>query len=181
MILIILSTLCITDSNAQDSIKIEAPRNIKYEFSCTFSIGGESKLSVLLPKINFARKHDFSKYNLYYGVGIGVHAHFLGGWGTLNGFCGIEYKRLDLESSYSYVWITNVGGHENTTMGRCNQNLINFKIGYNFKYSKLRFVTSYLISEMVSDGYGRNPLLDVGKVGDNFILGIELTAIINRK
>lgn len=180
LILCILMTLFLTYSNAQDSIKIRTDHNIKYEFSYTLSAGGESKLSLLFPKINFVRKHVYSKSILYYGFGVGVHVHFLGGWGTLNGLVGFEKKRLDLESSYSYVWITEIKRTDKPSMGPCNQNLINLKIGYKFKYSKLRFVTSYVISEMTPNGHDRNPLMDVGRINDNFVLGLEFTSIINR-
>ena len=123
----------------------------------------------------------FPKSILYYGLGAGVHVHFVGGWGTLNGLFGVEKERLDIESSYSYVWVTEIKRTDKPSMGPCNQNLINLKIGYKFKYSKLRFVSTYVIKERVPFGHERNPLLDVGRVSDNFILGIEFTSLINRR
>lgn len=180
LLLFALLTLFVIDLSGQDSIKNGSNSKIKYEFSYALSVGGESKIALLFPKINFARKHESPKSNIYYGLGVGMHVHFLGGWGTLNGFCGIEKKRLDLESSYSYLWISEIKRTDKPSMGPCNQNLINLKIGYKFKYSKLRFVTSYVISEMTPNGHERNPLLDVGRINDNFILGLEFTSIINR-
>jgi len=149
----------------------------KFEASYSLAIGGESKFAFLLPKINVARRHQFPKIDFYYGVGIGAHTSFVGGFGSFNGFIGVEKNRFDLETSFSHFWITRTPTDEDVDDFPFHQNLINLKIGYRIKNSIIRIGTSFLLSEKTTAGLKRNKLLDVGKINGR-IYGIEVITFI---
>ena len=152
----------------------------KYEVSVSLGIGGESKVALFPPRFHFNRINQYSNLNHYFGFGIGIHPHFLGGWGTFHLQTGIEYKKIDLEASVSHLWTTSYEVDDSEIRGPWFQNLVNFKIGYlyNYNYNKVRLVISRVISDHFPDGQQGVFFLNFGRTGD-FIFGLEFTRAIS--
>ncbi len=147
---------------------------ISYEANFAFQFGGESKLALFLPKVNAFRKHQFRFASLYYGAALGLHVLHNAGYGSVSSIVGVERKYLSLETSFSHFRTTKINDGNNGFRGPYVQNLLNSKLGIRIKNVKLKIGISYLISENISKGKERIPLIDLGKLNSNFFYGLEL-------
>lgn len=154
-------------TNDQDS------SNIVYEIYYSFGWGGDSKLALFLPKFYFTRKHQFEKINFYYGGGLGLHALFLGPYGSISGALGVEKNTFDLETSISHFRIAKAKRENNEREGPFSQNLFNLKLGMRIKTVRVKVGTSFILGENSPLGQEPPPLLNFGKIGNN-IWSIEL-------
>jgi hypothetical protein len=154
-------------NNSNDSLKV------KYEANFVFQYGGESKLALILPKINLLRKHQTNSINPYYGIEFGLHTGFVGGYGSLSGIFGIEKNIYSIETSASHFRTTKISDGEGGYSGPYSQNLINLKLGIQIKKVRLKVGTSFLLNENIPQGQERIDLLDLGKINGT-IYGIEL-------
>ena len=156
-----------SSKKSNDSLKV------KFEANFVFQYGGESKLALFLPKINLLRKHQTNYINPYYGIELGLHAGFVGGYGSLSGIVGIEKDIYSIETSASHFRTTKISDGEGGYNGPYSQNLINLKFGIQIKKVRLKVGTSFLLNENVPLEQERIPLLDFGKI-NGIIYGIEL-------
>lgn len=156
-----------SSKNNNDSLKV------KYEANFVFQYGGESKLALILPKINLLRKHQTNFINPYYGIEFGLHTGFVGLYGSLSGIVGIERDIYSIETSASHFRTTKISDGEGGFNGPYSQNLINLKFGIQIKKVKLKVGTSFLLNENVPPEQERIPLLDFGKI-NGIIYGIEI-------
>ncbi|MEL7124543.1 MAG: hypothetical protein AAFO07_34235 [Bacteroidota bacterium] len=161
---------------AQESIPVDT-LNIapKSELSYSLAAGGAPKLTAFLPQFNFIRRNQSDFLDLYYGLGIGLHVHFQGGFGTFNGIVGVEKKWLSVEGSISHFWTTKIIIDQDREVGPFYQNLVNLKLGYKIGNVKVRLGTSFLLSEGIPDGQTAARFINIGKI-DRRIYGIDFTA-----
>ena len=124
-------------------------------------------------KINLIRKHSTNFINPYYGLELGLHAGFVGGYGSVSGILGIEKNVYSLETSLSHFMTTKISDGEGGFNGPYSQDLINLKIGFQIKKVRLKVGTSFLLNENIPQGQDRIPLLDIGKINGT-IFGIEV-------
>jgi len=161
------------DTSQNNSSKKNSSLKKKYEANFVFQYGGESKIAVFLPKINLIRKHSTNFINPYYGLELGLHAGFVGGYGSVSGILGIEKNVYSLETSLSHFMTTKISDGEGGFNGPYSQDLINLKIGFQIKKVRLKVGTSFLLNENIPQGQDRIPLLDIGKINGT-IFGIEV-------
>ena len=166
-------------NNSIDSLKKKNKYLPSFEFQVAFGLGGESKVSLFLPRTNFILKHNIGRTSLYYGVGAGLHVNFLTGYSTLSGIIGIEQGILDFETSLSDLAIPKEYFGILDSEGNFHQNLLNFKFGIRTKKIKVRGS----ISKVLFDGFPidetRSTFIDIG-MKENIILGIEVLFIVNK-
>lgn len=142
-----------------------------------FQFGGESKIT-LLPKFNFVRVHKLNSLSPYYGSEAGFHPLFIASAYTLSGIIGIEKGVVSLETSTSYFRTTKIHNEEKGYNGYFSQTMLNFKLGFNIKKSKIKIGISSLLNEDISSNQTRIPLLDIGKLNGT-TYGIEFQSRIN--
>lgn len=161
------STQIINSKSDKDS------KRVIYEANFVFQYGGESKLALFLPKANLLRKHQIDLFTPYYGIELGLHAGFVGGYGSLSGIVGIEKNVFSLESSISHFRTTKINDGYNGYNGPFSQNLLNLKLGFKISKVKLKVGTSFLLNENIPQGQEKIDLLDLGKINKT-IYGIEI-------
>jgi len=161
-----------------EPLKLEIDSTDKeYQLGVVFGLGGESKLALFLPKINFIRMHNLKKVAPYYGLELGIHGNLVSASGSISGIIGIEKSIFRLESSLSHFRTSKIRIDENEINGPFSQNLINIKLGIKVKNVVLKIGRSFLLNEYIPNGQKRIPLLDIGKI-NNKIYGIELQIIL---
>jgi len=132
-----------------------------------------------LPKFEYLRIHQTKKINFYYGGSLGIHGAFVTGYGSLSAITGIEYKKLDFNTSISHFKSLKAKIDETESIGPFSQNLINLKVGLRINKFRIRIGTSILLNENAPLNQDRIPLLDLGKIADKLWL-IEFQTILNR-
>lgn len=155
------------------SVKDKDSKKIIYEANFVFQYGGESKLALFLPKVNLLRKHHYDFVNPYYGIELGLHAGFVGGYGSLSGIVGIEKNIFSLETSVSHFRTTRISDGDDGYNGPFSQNLLNLKLGFQISNVRLKVGTSFLLNENIPQGKERIDLIDLGKINET-IYGIEI-------
>lgn len=163
-------------SDSSQIFNSEKDKNYKkvfYEANFVFQYGGESKLALILPKVNLLRKHQFDFITPYYGIELGLHTGFVGGYGSLSGIVGIEKNVFSVESSISHFRTTKMSDGDNDYNGPFGQNLLNLKLGFQINKVRLKFGTSFLLNENIPQRQDRIDLLDLGKIKE-IIYGIEI-------
>lgn len=148
-------------------------KKVFYEANFVFQYGGESKLALFLPKVNLLRKHQFDFITPYYGIELGLHAGFVGGYGSLSGIVGIEKNIFSLETSISHFRTTQISDGNNGFNGPFSQNLLNLKLGFQINKVRFKLGTSFLLNENIPQRQERIDLLDLGKIKET-IYGIEI-------
>ena len=109
----------------------------------------------------------------YYGNKLGLHAGFVGGYGSISGVVGVEKNIFSLETSASHFRTTKISDGNSDYNGPFSQNLLNLKLGFRIAKVKLKVGTSFLLHENIPQGQDRINLLDLGKINET-IYGIEL-------
>lgn len=155
------------------SEKDKDSKGVIYEANFVFQYGGESKLALFLPKVNLLRKHQFDFITPYYGIELGLHAGFVGGYGSLSGIIGVERNIISFETSVSHFRTTKISDGDNSYNGPFSQNLLNLKLGFQISKVRLKVGTSFLLNEKIPQGQERIGLLDLGKINGT-IYGIEI-------
>lgn len=147
-------------------------KEITYELSCVYAVGGESKLVIFIPKLNLIRKHIGNTLNYYYGVEGGIYPLFIAGSGSLGVLYGMELNGLNLETTLSHFRTTKINDGVNNYIGPFSQNLASLKIGFRYANFGIKAVSTFAVNESVPSGQERPPLLDIGRV-NNLMLGVE--------
>jgi hypothetical protein len=166
---------------AQDSIRVGA-RNVEYELNFMISYGGDSKLALLLPKINVSRKHNIKSLKPYYGGGLGLHGALVTWYATATAYAGLEKGHFNFETSLTHFRNGKSRPSDTLTIGPFAQNLASLKLGILIKKVRVQFVRSFILSERIPAGQEKNGLMDIGKIG-NAIWGIEVQFVefLNKK
>ncbi len=147
-------------------------KNITYELSGVFAVGGESKLAIFLPKLNFTRKHKGATLNQYYGVEGGFYPLFVAGCGSIGVLYGVELNALNLETTLTHFRTTKFNDGANNYTRPFSQNLASLKMGFRIYNFRLKAVCAFALSESVPGGQERVSILDIGRV-NNLFLGVE--------
>lgn len=147
-----------------------------HELNFMISYGGDSKLSLMLPKINGIRKHNLKFGKPYYGLGLGLHGALITWYGSASIFSGIEKGIFDFETGFTHFRTGKVRISDSVTNGPVSQNLASLKLGIRIGKIRLKLVRSFVLSENIPAGQERSKWLDIGKI-NNAIWGIELQYI----
>lgn len=76
------------------------------ELGFVFAFGGESKLAVFLPKVNFIHYQELEKFNsyyyCYYGGELGIFPLLVAGAASISAIGGLEKGVFSLEGSFAH-------------------------------------------------------------------------------
>ena len=86
-----------------------------YELSCVFAYGGESKLAVLLPRVQLVRKHYLRQVEPYYGLTAGFQVALVSWLGSAGVVAGANAGPFDVEFGLGR-WYTPALGADDPTI-----------------------------------------------------------------